>query len=1169
MRSSDFVHLHVHTEYSLLDGAIRIDSLLERAASFHMNSVAITDHGTMYGVIEFYDKAYKAGIKPIIGCELYISPTSRFDKDPRYKTGLFHLTVLAKNARGYKNLCKLVTAGHLEGFYYKPRVDKDILEECSEGLIALSGCLHGEIPRLIQAGRLEKAAQVARAYQKMFGDGNFYLEVQNNGIAAQEIVNKALLKMSGELSIPLVATNDCHYLDRADVRAHDILLCIQTGTTVQEKKRLKFRTDQLYFKSPEEMKSYFRQYPGAIENSCEISNRCNVEIDFNTYHFPKFEIPSVKGDNDAIERDGSSLNADEYLQQRARDGLEERLQQIRSKRSDLAAEDIQSYKNRLSQELAVIRKMGFSAYFLVVADFVRFAREQNIPVGPGRGSAAGSLVAYALKITDLDPIAYGLIFERFLNPARKSMPDIDIDFCIEGRDTVFKYIVEKYGGPNHVAQILTFGKMQARAVIRDVGRALDIPLREVDTIAKMIPANVSLESALSKEPKLKSVADKKPQIEELLTIARALEGLPRHASTHAAGVVISDEPLVSYLPLARGKKGEVVTQYDMKGIEKIGLVKFDLLGLRNLTVMKHACEIIRRQGRNPPDLANLDLSDEKTFQLLASGDTTGVFQLESSGMKDLLIRLRPTSFRDIIALVALYRPGPLDSGMHDEFVRRKNGRLPVTYIVPELEPILKDTYGVILYQEQVMKIAGVLADYSMAEADNLRKAMGKKIGEIMAEERQRFLARATGKGVEAAKAEKIFDLIEKFGRYGFNKAHSAAYAMIAYQTAYLKAHFPVEFMAALLTSEMNDTERVVKHIAECRSHGIEILPPDINQSNMSFTAVEGKIRFGLAAVKNVGEGAIESILEVRQEGGAFKSLSDFCRRVNYKKVNRRVIESLIKCGAFDSTGAKRSQMMSVLDKTIELGQRSQRDYINGQFSLFQRGPQRRTFADIPLPEIEEWSESRLLKYEKETLGFFITGHPLAKYEQILRKFADTDTVKLKELSDGNVVRMGGVIRECKLHNDRKGDRMAFVTLEDLGGFAEVTLFSSLYQSVDDIIKKDSAVLVEGRVTRDEKSVKILADSVIPITKAEEVWTTTVHLNLDITNLDRETLQQLYDILQHHRGGCKVYLHLRIPRRTETIIALPDRIKLKAGNALTETVNNFLGYSAVETSCQRQ
>ncbi|MCD6138035.1 MAG: DNA polymerase III subunit alpha [Deltaproteobacteria bacterium] len=1169
MCPSDFVHLHVHTEYSLLDGAIRIDSLLERAASFHMNSVAITDHGTMYGVIEFYDKAYKAGIKPIIGCELYISPTSRFDKDPRYKTGLFHLTVLAKNARGYKNLCKLVTAGHLEGFYYKPRVDKDILEECSEGLIALSGCLHGEIPRLIQAGRLEKAAQVARAYQKMFGDGNFYLEVQNNGIAAQEIVNQALLKMSGELSIPLVATNDCHYLDREDVRAHDILLCIQTGATVQEKKRLKFRTDQLYFKSPEEMKSYFRQYPGAIENSREISNRCNVEIDFNTYHFPKFEIPAVKGDNDAIDRDGSSLNADEYLQQRARDGLEERLQQIRSKRSDLTAEDIQSYKNRLSQELAVIREMGFSAYFLVVADFVRFAREQNIPVGPGRGSAAGSLVAYALKITDLDPIAYGLIFERFLNPARKSMPDIDIDFCIEGRDTVFKYIVEKYGGPNHVAQILTFGKMQARAVIRDVGRALDIPLREVDTIAKMIPVNVSLESALSKEPKLKSVADKKPQIEELLTIARALEGLPRHASTHAAGVVISDEPLVSYLPLARGKKGEVVTQYDMKGIEKIGLVKFDLLGLRNLTVMKHACEIIRRQGRNPPDLANLDLSDEKTFQLLASGDTTGVFQLESPGMKDLLIRLRPTSFRDIIALVALYRPGPLDSGMHDEFVRRKNGRLPVTYIVPELEPILKDTYGVILYQEQVMKIAGVLADYSMAEADNLRKAMGKKIGEIMAEERQRFLARATGKGVEAAKAEKIFDLIEKFGRYGFNKAHSAAYAMIAYQTAYLKAHFPVEFMAALLTSEMNDTERVVKHIAECRSHGIEILPPDINQSNMSFTAVEGKIRFGLAAVKNVGEGAIESILEVRQEGGAFKSLSDFCRRVNYKKVNRRVIESLIKCGAFDSTGAKRSQMMSVLDKTIELGQRSQRDYINGQFSLFQGGPQRRTFADIPLPEIEEWSESRLLKNEKETLGFFITGHPLAKYEQILRKFADTDTVKLKELSDGNVVRIGGVIRECKLHNDRKGDRMAFVTLEDLGGFAEVTLFSSLYQSVGDIIKKDSAVLVEGRVTRDEKSVKILADSVIPITKAEEVWTTTVHLNLDITNLDREALQQLYDILQHHRGGCKVYLHLRIPRRTETIIALPDRIKLKAGNALTETVNNFLGYSAVETSCQRQ
>ena len=1166
MPSAGFIHLHVHTQYSLLDGAIRIDPLLKRAASYQMTSVAITDHGTMYGVVDFYNKAYKAGIKPIIGCEVYITPGSRFDRIPGEKGELFHLTLLAKNRQGYRNLCRLVTAAHLEGFYYKPRVDKDVLAECSKGLIALSGCLHGEIARLIGEGRLDEAAGAARAYEEIFGEGHFYLEVQNNGIQAQETVNRALRDMSGALSIPLVATNDCHYLDQQDARAHDVLLCIQTGKPVQEAKRLKFRTDQLYFKSPEEMQRDFQEYPSAVENSAEIGNRCNLELDFSAHHFPRFRPES--GD---VDHKNGTLSVDTYLEREVRKGLDIRLQEIRTRNPNFSQEEGRRYHERLDLELDVIKGMGFSSYFLVVADFVRFARESNIPVGPGRGSAAGSLVAYALKITDLDPSAYGLIFERFLNPARKTLPDIDVDFCIEGRETVFKYVVKKYGGPDYVAQIITFGKMQARGVIRDVGRALDIPLREVDRIAKMIPdvPNITLDEAMAREPKLQDLADETPHIKELFSIARALEGLSRHASTHAAGVVISDRPLVEYLPLTRGKKGEVVTQYDMKAVEKVGLTKFDLLGLRNLTVMKETCDIIRKRGGEPPDLANLDLADKKTYQLLASGQTTGVFQLESSGMKDLLMRLKPACFEDIIALVALYRPGPLDSGMHDEFVERKSGRVPVTYALAQLEPILRDTYGVIVYQEQVMNIASVLADYSMAEADNLRKAMGKKIGEIMAQERERFVSRAKKKGVDEDKAERVFDHMETFGRYGFNKAHSAAYAMIAFQTAYLKAHFPVEFMAALLTSEMNSTEDVVKYIGECRNQEIDILPPDINQSELGFTVAGDKISFGLAAVKNVGQGAIESILEVREEGGAFKSLFDFSERVDHRKVNRRVIESLIKAGALDSTGARRSQMMSVLDEAIELGQKIQKDRSNGQYTLFEAmAPESRGTIYPSFAEIEEWSESELLNYEKEALGFFITGHPLARYEPILNKFANANTLKLHDLSDGRVVRIGGIVRDYKLYHDRKGEIMAFVTLEDLSGLAEVILFASLYSSVSGSIEKDSAIMVEGRVSRDENSSKILADTIVPIDKAEETWTASVHLNLDTTGLDKQRLHGLCKILKQHKGSCSAFVHLLVPQRTDTIIALPDSVRVRAGQDLTEAVNTFLGYSAVETVCQK-
>jgi DNA polymerase-3 subunit alpha len=1025
----DFVHLHVHTQYSLLDGAIRVDDLLIRALDFGMHSLAITDHGTMFGAVEFYQKAKNFDIKPIIGCELYVAPRTRFDKTPQDNRELAHLILLVENQEGYRNLCKLATAAQLEGFYYKPRIDKALLKECRNGLIGLSSCLHGEIPRRLQDGRIDLAEQAVQSYREILGEENFFLEVQNNGIDIQESVNQALLDISQRLSVPLVASNDCHYLDKEDVKAHDVLLCIQTGKTVHDSERLKFRTDQLYFKSKEEMYTSFRDYPGAMRNTVDIANRCNIEFDFNTYHFPKFET-------------NNGLSADELFEKSVRAGFERRLQHLRSQNPQL---DEAPYRERLEYEISVIEDMGFPGYFLIVADFINYAKTHQIPVGPGRGSAAGSLVAYSLEITDLDPLEHGLIFERFLNPARKSMPDIDVDFCIDGREDVYKYVLDKYGGGDFVAQIITFGKLKTRAVIRDVGRALNIPLHEVDAIAKMVPdlLNINLDKALEMEPRLRELSRQKPEVAELIKICRVLEGLPRHASTHAAGVVIADLPLVEYMPLYKGKKGEVVTQYDMKIVEQIGLIKFDFLGLRNLTVIAKTLDLIERQGKTPPDTDNLDLADADTYRLLSAGDTTGVFQLESSGMKDLLVRLKPESFEDVIALVALYRPGPMESGMIDDFVARKHGKRSVEYLVAELEPILKETYGVIVYQEQVMKIAGVLASYSMAEADDLRKAMGKKIHEILAEHRERFLQGTADNNIPSDKAEMIFNLIEKFGGYGFNKSHSAAYALIAFQTAYLKAHFPVEFIASLLTSEMHSTDGVVKFIAECRSHNIPILPPDINASDKEFTVDRSKIRFGLAAVKNVGESAIDSIVEARAEK-RFSSLFDFCERVDLKKVNKRVIESLIKCGAFDTTGSRRSQMMASLEDALDYGNRVQKEKNDPQMGLFGGGTEPLVINEPTYPEIPEWDEKQLLAFEKESLGFYISGHPLTRFEAVLDKFTNANAVTLKELPDGGAVRIGGIVQATKVITTRKGDLMAFVTIEDMHGSVEATVFSRLY-----------------------------------------------------------------------------------------------------------------------------
>ncbi len=1148
---TDFVHLHVHTQYSLLDGAIRIDDLVRRTAEYGMSAVATTDHGTLFGAVEFYEKAVKAGIKPIIGCEMYLAPRSRFDRNPSDNRELSHLILLAETQEGYRNLCRLATAAQLEGFYYRPRIDREILSANAAGLIALSACLHGEIPRRITAGRMDLADQAARDYRAIFGEDRFFLEIQNNGVAEQAPVNAALIEMGRRLSIPVVASNDCHYLSAEDVRAHDVLLCIQTGKTVHDSERMKFRTDQLYFKPPAEMAAYFKDVPEAVSRTAEIAGRCNLEFDFKTYHFPRFD---TRG----------SLSADELFEEKARQGFESVLARARTRTPDL---DAGVYRSRLDYEIGVIREMGFPSYFLIVSDFIRHAKEKGIPVGPGRGSAAGSLVAYSLGITDLDPIEHGLIFERFLNPARKSMPDIDVDFCIDGREDVYRYVADRYGGGDYVAQIITFGKLKTRAVIRDVGRALDIPLQEVDTIAKMVPdvLNIGLQAALDQEPRLREMIERKPEYGELIRICRVLEGLPRHASTHAAGVVISDRPLVEYLPLFRGKKGEVVTQFDMKVVEKIGLVKFDFLGLRNLTVIAETERLIRSQGKPLPDLRNLDLNDAATYQLLAAGDTTGVFQLESSGMKDLLVRLKPGCFPDVIALVALYRPGPMESGMIDDYVDRKHGRKKVAYIVPQLEPILQETHGVIVYQEQVMKIAGALASYTMAEADDLRKAMGKKIPEIMAAHRERFQRGAVANGVPADKATALFDLMEKFGGYGFNKSHSAAYALIAYQTAYLKAHYPVEFLAALLTSEMGSIDHIVKFVAECRTHDIAVLQPDINRSIKEFAVDAGRIRFGLVAVKNVGEAAIDAILETRQER-PFTSLLDFCERVDLKKVNKRVIESLITCGAFDVTGARRSQMTAALEIALDHGQRVQRERCDPQMGLFGGGACPEPINAPALPELDEWDDRLKLSHEKESLGFYLSGHPLTRYEDVLGQFTTSDAISLKEAADGAYVRIGGLVRGTKTIKTKKGDLMAFATIEDMNGAMDVTVFSRVYAAVVELLVEDRAVLVYGQVQKDEQSVKLVAESIIPLEKAEESWTASVHVSLDLERADRALLLRLREVLQRHPGTCKAFLHLRSPRRADAVVALPEGLRVKACPSLRRDVGELLGARAVETRC---
>ncbi|MFH1263610.1 MAG: DNA polymerase III subunit alpha, partial [Pseudomonadota bacterium] len=980
-----FVHLHVHSQYSLLDGAITAERLIERAKKDGMPAVAVTDHGNLYGALDFYARAVKAGIQPIIGIETYLTQGNRRDRSSQFPTN--HIVLLARNNEGLKNLFRLVTIANFEGFYYKPRIDRESLRNHSAGLIGMSACLNGVLARALQENREDVAEKAACEFREIFGEGNYYVELMDNGLSQQRAINPGLIDLAKRLSLPVVATNDCHYLNREDAKAHDILLCIGTGRSVAEKERMRFDTDQFYVRTPEEMKTLFAHCPEAISNTLEIAKKCEVKLDLETYRMPRFQMPV-----------DTTLEA--YLAELAKSGLEERMPAILNfyQRQGTATEGIRErYVERLERELTMIQKTGFSGYFLIVQDFINYAKGRGIPVGPGRGSAAGSLVAYATRITDLDPIPYNLLFERFLNPERISMPDIDVDFCQDGRDEVIRYVADKYGGSatideTRVAQITTFGKMQARAVIRDVGRAMGMPYGEVDRIAKLVPAvlNITLEDAFSQEPKFAELRKKDPRVDELLTTAQSLEGLTRHASVHAAGVVISDDqPLVNHLPLGKGQHDEVVTQWDMKGVEKIGLVKFDFLGLKTLTLLARAVKLVEEGSGEKIDLLALNFKDPKVFKLLESADTQGIFQLESSGMRDLVARLKPSTFEDIIALVALYRPGPLGSGMVDDFINRKHGRTANAYDLPQLEPILKDTYGVILYQEQVMQIASALADYSLGEADLLRRAMGKKIPEEMEKQEVRFLAGCRKKNVPEHKAKKIFDLMAKFAGYGFNKSHSAAYALISLQTAYMKAHHPIEFMAACMSIDRGNTDRIVLQMNECRLQGIEVLPPDVNESQLDFAVADGKIRFGLAAIKNVGDHSIEAVVAARTEGGRFKDLFDFCQRVDHRHVNKKVLESLIKAGAFDSTGGRRAQMIASMEKAIEGAARTQRDRETGQASLFGSVTPELSPA-FAYEDAPEWEEIDRLKAEKESLGFYISGHPLLKFSSVLRQYANSD-----------------------------------------------------------------------------------------------------------------------------------------------------------------------------------
>jgi len=1151
MQHSDFVHLHVHSEYSLLDGAAQLEKLVAKAKELKFPAIALTDHGNLFGAIDFYQAAQKGGIKPIVGCELYVAPRGRKERggeDGGYE-GANHLTVLVRNLTGYKNLIKLVSKAYLEGFYYKPRVDKELLAQHADGLLVLSGCLNSEVSRLISAGEHDRAREAAVWHQEVFGKDHYFMEVQAHGLDEQTKVTAETLKLAQAIGAPIAGTNDSHYLEAGHGRAHEALLCIQTGSTLLDPKRWRFSTEEFYVKSADEMARVFAEIPDACRNTLAVAERCNLTLEFGSFHLPRYVVP----ENHTLES---------YLEHVARDGLKRR---YRANPGDAIEE-------RFAHELRIIEKMGFAGYFLVVWDFIHYARERGIAVGPGRGSSAGSLVAYCLGITNVDPIRYGLLFERFLNPERISMPDMDIDFADDRRDEVIRYVAEKYGH-DRVAHIITFGTLGAKAAIRDVGRVLGMTYADVDRIAKLVPAfplNITLDDAYQKSPPLAEMVKTQTNVKELWDIARTLEGCTRHASVHASAVVISDDALDEHIPLYKDpKRPELITGFAMGPIEKLGLLKMDFLGLRTLTVLANTVALIRDSRGVAIDLDTLPLDDAKTYALLTDARTFGVFQLESGGMRDALRGLKPSSLEDVIAMVSLYRPGPME--LIPDFIARKHGRAKITYEHPAMQKFTQGTYGIMVYQEQIMQIASEMAGFTMGEADTLRRAMGKKDRELMAKQRDKFLAGCAEKGTAAAKAERVWELMEKFAGYGFNKSHAAAYALVAYQTAYFKANYPVEFMAALLTSEMGDTDKIVKYIDECRAMDLRVQPPDVNVSAVQFSVAGDTIHFGLAAIKNVGEAAMESILATRKQDGPFRSLEDFCARVDLRLVNRRVLESLIKAGAFDSLGVPRAHLMTSVDTALETGQRQQREKAEGQASFFDLLP-----APVAAPKAEpialvaEWDSDQRLEFEKEVLGFYISGHPLARYASMVESFGITSTSEIAAKSAGARVLLFGQVAALKETATKSGSRMAFVTLEDMVGTVEVTVFPEPFKAAAEHLRGRQPLLVRGQIDDADKGRVVLADDIRPLEAAlaadgraavkSSSEPNAVRVRIRPAGDPREAVAVLRTVCGNHPGPVPVFVHLLLP--AQEVVVRTRGLAVDAAPDLVAELNERFGDGAV-------
>ncbi len=1151
---SEFVHLHLHTDYSLLDGACDVKKLIKRVAEIGQKSVAMTDHVNIYGTVEFVDAAEKMGIKPIVGCELYICKKDDHRAPPEGDS-YNHLLVLAENEEGYRNLIKITSEASMHGFYYKPRVSKKFLAEHSKGLIGLSGCLAGEVCESLMAGKYESARDAAGFYRDIFGKDNFFIEIQDQGLEEERRIHSDLFRLEKEMGIPMVATNDSHYLCEDDAHAQDVMICVQTGKSIHDTNRLKFQTNQFFVKTSEEMGRVFKDRADVLSRTLAIAERCNFKLNKVENPFPEFKMP-----------EGFTL--DSYFEHVAREGFARRWEVLREQQeAGRLKKSKADYDQRLAREIGIIQQMKFSGYFLIVWDFIRYARENGIPVGPGRGSAAGALVAYAMGITNIDPLQSELLFERFLNPERISMPDIDIDFCMNRRGEVINYVTAKYGREN-VAQIITFGTMAAKAAIKDVGRAMDIPYNDVDRIAKMIPTTlyITLEQALKDSPPLQAAYDSEPQVRELLDTARKLEGLVRNSGVHAAGVVISPKPLTELVPLHKTKNDEIVTAYDMTAIEKMGLLKMDFLGLTTLTIVDDALKLIQ-QRHGAIDLDKIPLDDAQTYEkVFHTGLTSGIFQFESGGMTDVLRRYKPSSIEDLTALNALYRPGPIQGGMIDDFIERKWGRRKVEYELPDLEPLLKETLGVIVYQEQVMQIANVLAGYSLGEADLLRRAMGKKDPEVMAKQRDRFVKGALERHLPEKKVGKIFDLMEQFAGYGFNKSHSAAYALLAYQTAYLKTHYPLEFMAALLTSQSGNTDNVVKYINECREMGIAVEPPAINISDAFFTPHESAIRFGLAAVKNVGRNAIESIVQARKELGEFKTIFEFCEKVDLRLLNKRVIESLIKAGAMDSFGG-RAQLMAVLDKAMERGQKSQRDAEMGQHGLFGVFTQEDTgsASQDKLPTVPEWEEHQRLSNEKEVLGFFITGHPMEKYKEKLEDLRALSTETILAMKNGtgrDEIFTAGVLSGVKVMKSRKGDLYANASLEDMTGAIEAIVFPEAYKRLQGILKQEVAMLVKGSVRVEEGSnPKIAISQLTPLEEAQPKLPRSIRIRIGLDTATEATVDALHTICQERKGEARVLFD--VERAGDFMVVMePDGYNVCPDRSFINRIEELCGRGSV-------